>query len=245
MPAIPLRFRSAPTIHKQAFTLVELLVVVTIFTILLALLLPTVRSAIMTSRNVVCMNNHRNIGMLFGIYANDYTGLYPTGDYPGWRPGAWELRDWTWQLFPYILPGYEQYPSSALFKIYNGNGTFRCPQIFSIKSASLTAWSICHYGAWATLVNRNFTQVRVQNVGTPSGNIALIDAGRIGFVYYSFKILSSDHSELYFEHVLRAQRMTNCLYVDGHVATRSELFLNETCNKYPYPTYPDHGYGHY
>lgn len=50
---------------KQGFTLVELLVVISIIGMLMSLLLPAVQSARESGRRATCMNNQRNLGLAF------------------------------------------------------------------------------------------------------------------------------------------------------------------------------------
>jgi prepilin-type N-terminal cleavage/methylation domain-containing protein len=64
---------------KAGFTLVELLVVVAIISILASLLMPMLRSALETARQMVCLNNSKQICIGINAYADDYRRLSPAG----------------------------------------------------------------------------------------------------------------------------------------------------------------------
>lgn len=62
---------------RRAFTLIEMLVVITIIAILAALLTPVVGSALEKGRRTSCRNNVRQLGIVFRSFADDNKGYFP------------------------------------------------------------------------------------------------------------------------------------------------------------------------
>ncbi|MBN2711327.1 MAG: type II secretion system protein [Planctomycetes bacterium] len=75
-------------VRTVGFTLVELLVVISIITILAGLLLPALQVALESARLINCTNNNKQMGLVMQLYAQDNTDYFPFGTggptyYPG------------------------------------------------------------------------------------------------------------------------------------------------------------------
>jgi prepilin-type N-terminal cleavage/methylation domain-containing protein/prepilin-type processing-associated H-X9-DG protein len=100
--------------RKNAFSLVELLVVISIIALLLAILLPALSRARQQARGVICLSNLHQLGIAASAYVANNQGYYPIGYYNVTIGNeliayAWDftsIKDWdtgTQKVIPGIL----------------------------------------------------------------------------------------------------------------------------------------------
>lgn len=77
--------RSA-SVHRRAFSLIELLVVISIIAVLLAILLPALPRVMDAGRRSACSANLRGVGQAIELYKGDFKEIMPVGTY---MPRPW------------------------------------------------------------------------------------------------------------------------------------------------------------
>src|SRR5438045_3919605 len=121
----------------NAFTLVELLVVIGIIALLISILLPALSRARNQANLVACGSNMRQIAMAFRMFSNDHGGTLPGGYFDNGLTPDWK-RDWLFgqydssnfakapqegTIFPYVNYSYKVYRCPGLAFSAKGNAS--------------------------------------------------------------------------------------------------------------------------
>ncbi|MBI1335975.1 MAG: prepilin-type N-terminal cleavage/methylation domain-containing protein [Phycisphaera sp.] len=142
--------------RSKAFTLVELLVVITILVVLVAILLPALDQARYKARLTVCGTNLRQVLIGANTYASDNNSYYPNGpglNHPAfWPTGvAMAMRQ---QLFAEHPAVFGEYLGGSVSP--SKNKLIRCPQVMAegagvLYSSLSNAQYYLHFNATASV----------------------------------------------------------------------------------------------
>ncbi|MFA9478947.1 type II secretion system protein [Phycisphaerales bacterium AB-hyl4] len=208
--------------NKRAFTLIELIVVISIIALMIALLLPVLNNARANARLVECSAMLRSLGMSSEIYLNDYNFTYPVAYFRGTWPSSDNLVTRQW---PFFL-------SHAMGKIQDSHSEwtslpdFWCPGEPAGQSPDMRPYS---YGQnWYAGYHQsdsNYQYVREPDVVQPSQTIHRTDGAHTGtqagwtLVLRQNQIHPARHIE-FDRHM--GGGMANFAYMDMHVVTRRQ-----------------------
>jgi prepilin-type N-terminal cleavage/methylation domain-containing protein len=91
--------------ERSGFSLIELLVVISIISLLTAILVPSLYQAKSLAQQTLCAGNLRNLYTCMTLYQQDNTEYYPCNEQdpiPGETYWLWMGRGWRWYIEPYL-----------------------------------------------------------------------------------------------------------------------------------------------
>ena len=191
------------------FTLIELMVVISIIAILATLLLPALKTARDRARQLVCANNMKQVGNSLSYYAtdnNDFIGMtYTAADNKTWIQRTIECG------YLNKIPG-DKIPSSSPFWCPMGAGNSYCASDKNYPFdyqywASSYAINSCITGYYPHYPD-TFTYFKLAQIDPPSTHIMLAESSSYWCLFYS-----SGYDRMVERHFNRM----NILFCDLHI----------------------------
>ncbi len=216
----------------SAFTLIELLVVIAIIAILASMLMPALSMAKAKGLQISCVNNHRQLGTVWSMYAHDNNGKLPNnlrqnlasnpswvdstvhGDTPGWTDPA------------YLID-----PKRAAFANYQRVAkVYKCPAettVFKrprgLTLPKLRSYSMNDYitpvggGSWGA----QYHYKRAEDMRLPVTTFVFIDAEPGSICYTPFRIPDSDTEPWFTAPGAMHANGTGVTFADGHAEKKT------------------------
>ena len=226
-----MRFRQKNTYSNKslnAFTLVELLVVISIIALLLAILMPTLRKAREQAKAVVCSGNLRQLGILAHTFISENGAWPPYVDASkGSTSGWWWVSDgnssggfyYSWMDFfqGHKSPNPDLYDCPTLPDNPNPKTGRLLPFDYPFPSQLSADYG---YSGYLSMSSGDGTQgVAAGKVRRPSGKIAFGDnwMAKWGYTYHSPVIYSHEMTSGTEWQRWPHGNSSNILFADGHV----------------------------
>ena len=214
--------------RKIFFTLIELLVVISIIAILASMLLPALKSTLITSRKINCISNMKQISIAVFQYVGDNNGEMA---YYNSLTGTWSWFLYNWK-YEYCLGGYLSV--SDEYRLGNSKereivpaakcpagGTDGTTNVSYVKNAESTLPNVS-YSLNYWLVYRSTTSFqKLTKIPAPTQRMMLIDCGVDGWNNTDSKIHATGayyRSNVAFRHGGKkgTSALINTAFADGH-----------------------------
>ena len=241
----------------RGYTLVELLVTMSVIALLMSLLLPAMGRARKSAHRTMCLSNQHQIGTAVGAYIEDADGFYPIAyfwidddgqrvDHPSVNEAAWD----TITIRGVSRPG-------LLWQYAIGSRVQQCPTFAGNSNTPADRFTGYNYntsyigrgageGSWGGMTG---VPAKVDQVANPSDTALIGDGGyRDGANKYMRAPGDRSPLGLWGVHAgaqaFRHAGTTNVAWGDGHGTTRGEAFRHAaaTAAHLALQGWPEHGF---
>jgi prepilin-type N-terminal cleavage/methylation domain-containing protein len=182
----PKSSRFAGLRSKPGFTLVELLVVIAILAILASLLLPALSAGKARALTTSCLNNQRQLGLAWTLYASEAGGRLPlnldsvvNGIHRS-PPGSWVTGSARWDADPATISRGTLFPYAQSIKIYHCPADHSC--LVGTSTPRLRSVSLSIYMAGDDCVSNFmvYPLMKFSEIRHPSKSLTFLDEDENG-----------------------------------------------------------------
>lgn len=226
-----------PSRSAWGFTLVELLVVISIIALLISMLLPALGNARQAARNIGCLNHVRQLGMAFISYHAQNRDTYPAWVYTNPDSSGVARTNLRWTHLMGDLMGIKIKPDTSAEYSYGYvpvRSVFVCPA-WPLKSVTadqkiIESVGVCYGYNYQRLGLKNYLDassslapVRIGHLKKPSRQLVLTDARGSDGDPTNGWLLVQYGSHIALRH--GKEQSGNVSFADGHAATTHRNLL--------------------
>jgi len=213
--------------RPRGFTLIELLVVIAVLVVLLAILVPSLRTARHIARQTVCMSTMRGLGVALLGYAGENRLTLPGSAWPPDLPTGEERTTWREHIAPFLNNARGAFACAANQARKKDSAYNDLPRSYHANGASVGNWSVVP----APLGKRNTNFgirhcVRLDEINLASDQILVVEGCGEGATPLTNHPYPADLSWAY--DIGRIQR---CFYIHP-TGTANYTFADGTVRKY-------------
>jgi len=209
-------------VTQPAFTLIELLVVIAIIGILAALLLPALSSAKERAHRLTCLNDQKQLGVAWEIYAGEFNDKMVVNDWEQAGSYAFSPSN-SWVVGNAVLDtDPRDITTGTLFPYVKNADVYHCPSDFTLVQGTTTltlrSFSLSCYmgGPVADTVSWEIHPLsRTSQVRNTSGALTFLDEDSLTIDDGHFLYLTNDDN-WYNVPSWRHQHGTVLAFADGH-----------------------------
>jgi prepilin-type processing-associated H-X9-DG protein/prepilin-type N-terminal cleavage/methylation domain-containing protein len=219
--------------NSNAFTLVELLVVISIIALLLGILLPSLSTARQQAKGVVCLSKLKQMALAANAYTADYKGHFPIGYYKEFS-GAIKT-DYVWDFITTSTFSSKKYSPGILWSHTDSMAIQQCPSFKGSSNAGREPYTGYNYNISYIGRGTGFSvaqSAKITDVKRP-GQTALFGDGQYeaGANKFMRSPFASPYDKNFAERYagtqgFRHKKQTNVAFCDGHAEALSKQYSN-------------------
>ena len=217
---------------KCRFTLVELLVVISIIAVLAAMLLPALNKARSKAQAIQCVSNLKNIGLCLQNYTGSYNDFIPWGEYAAYTDGHTQTRTW-FQLLNQIAnsPKMFECPADKLNQDVSSSDALRLKQGDKFLRPTLIGYACNASVVGLYYSNMTVETQKITKFRQTSKTVYASDMRGKKFLYLSPELKYPAYLAM-LANIFHHENRGALLCLDGHVTTEQFQHGNSWLDRY-------------